>query len=157
MTQAAPPEPRPGSLALPRPNPGPEPWDDAGASTLWMIVGLAAAATLAWLARRSLGRRRPPPAPVPLADDASPGEHLLALCDRLRAELAAKLGPTLRARTTEELATDPRVAELLGDHLPRLAEILGEGDRLKFARRPIADLGDRLPEWSAWAASRGPR
>lgn len=154
MTPTDPADPRPEALVLPRPNPGPEPWDDGGTSAAWLLVGLAVAIALAWLARRLRGRRRPSIAPVALADDAPADEHLLALCDRLRADLAAKLGPTLRARTTEELAADPRVAQLLGDDLPRLAEILGEGDRLKFARRPAADLADRLPGWSAWAASR---
>ena len=154
MIQTNPAEPRPEALVLPRPNPGPEPWDDGGASAAWLLVSLVAAIALAWLARRLRGRRHPSFTPAALADDASPDEHLLALCDRLRADLAAKLGPTLRARTTEELAADPRVAQLLGDDLPRLAEILGEGDRLKFARRPIADLADRLPVWTAWAASR---
>jgi len=145
----------PEILVPPRPNLGPEPWDGDGWSA-WAspALALAAAAALTWLEWRARGRRRSSRLPPPPADDAPPEERLLALCDRLRADLAERLGPTLRARTTEELAADPRVAELLGADLPRLAEILGAGDRFKFARRPAADLADRLPEWTAWAASR---
>lgn len=154
MTQIDPAEPRPEALVLPRPNPGPEPWDAGGTSAAWLLVGLAAAIALAWLARRLRGLQSPSSNSAVVPDDAPADEHLLALCDRLRADLAVSLGPTLRARTTEELSADPRVAQILGDDLPRLVEILGEGDRLKFARRPSADLADRLPGWSAWAASR---
>jgi hypothetical protein len=43
---------------------------------------------------------------------------------------------------------------LFGEDLPRLVEILAAGDRLKFARGPAADLAERVPGWTAWAASR---
>ncbi|WP_337173079.1 hypothetical protein [Paludisphaera sp.] len=144
----------PEILALPRPNPGPEPWGDDAGGAGWLVVSLAAVAivvaALGWRRRRRVA----PPGPLRVADDAPPEDRLLGLCDRLRADLAARLGPALRARTTEELAVDPRVAELFGDDLSRLVDILTEGDRLKFARRPAVDLAERLPGWTAWAATR---
>lgn len=155
MNQPEPAEvPRFDVLVPPRPNPGPEPWDDRAGWPAWAALTLATAMALAWIAWRHRSGRVPSDSRAPLLEDAPADARLLALCDRLRADLAAKLGPSLRARTTQELAADPRVAELLGADLPRLAEILGEGDLLKFARRPSVDLADRIAGWSEWDASR---
>ncbi len=152
MSQPPPAEtPRPQILVPPRPNRGPEPWDDQATRPIWPPLALALAAVLAWMTWRLRRRRGTTPVLPPLPVDAPLDARLLALCDRLRTDLAARLGPALRARTTEELAADPRVAEILGEDLPRLAEILAAGDRLKFACVPVVDLAERLPEWSGWA------
>ncbi|MDG3004161.1 hypothetical protein [Paludisphaera mucosa] len=148
--------PRTATIVPPRPNLGPEPWRDDSAPWLVPVAILVAAGLIAATVLRRRRRRASLPATAgsPAAVDDSPEGRLLALCDRLRATLAARLGPSLRARTTEEVTADPRVAQLLGDDRDRLAAILVAGDRIKFARREAAEgILDRLPEWTAWAAS----
>ncbi len=149
----------PARLVPPRPNLGPEPWRDDSTSALWpawLALAFLAALVAAWIARR----RRPGEAAAPglsAEEDDAPETRLVALGVFLRAVLAARLGPTVRARTTEEIAADPRLIERLdAEDLGRLVAILDAGDRVKFARRGVAESlleGDSLPEWTAWAAS----
>ncbi|AMV39945.1 hypothetical protein [Planctomyces sp. SH-PL62] len=160
LQAGAPPDPTTGATGLvpPRPNLGPEPWRDENAPTsplAWIATATVAALLVAWIMRR----RRRGAGSIATASSAevddSPEGRLVALGDRLRAVLASRLGPSLRARTTEEIAGDPRLAERLdGEDLDRLVAILGAGDRVKFARRGVAEgLLERLPEWTAWAGS----
>lgn len=145
----------PAVLTPPRPNLGPEPWRDEPASALWTWLALATAACLALAIVRRRRRAAGAPAFAQLGFDESPEVRLVALGDRLRAVLAARLGPTIRARTTEEIAADPRLADRLdAEDLGRLAAVLGACDRVKFsgpgADEPYRDL---LPEWAQWAGS----
>ncbi|WP_165249709.1 hypothetical protein [Paludisphaera soli] len=148
---------RPEALVPPRPNLGPEPWrDDSPAASwpAWIALALLAACVAAWIARK----RRPGGAAAPglsAESDDSPETRLVALGVFVRKVMAARLGPALRARTTEEIAADPRLAERLdAEDLGRLVAILGAGDRVKFGRGGVAeDLLECLPEWTAWSAS----
>jgi len=142
-------------LTPPRPNLGPEPWRDEPASALWIWLALAAAACLTIATVRRRRRTAGVPAFAQAEFNESPEVRLVALSDGLRAVLAARLGPAIRARTTEEIAADPRLAGRLdAEDLGRLAVILGACDRVKFSG-PGADEAyrDRLPEWAQWAGS----
>jgi hypothetical protein len=66
--------------------------------------------------------------------DTSPRGQLVALSQSIRDSLAIQFGTAWRAKTTEELAAEPRLAELLGhDQLQELVRFLDQVDRLKFA------------------------
>jgi len=146
------------ALVPPRPNPGPESWTgDGGSASPSLILAIAAAALGAfwfWRRRRRLKRPSPPPTPAQPVDE-SPEARLLALCEQLRGTLSSRFGPGLRARTTEEIALDPLIRDLLGaERFERLTELLRTGDRLKFARQGLAgEVVDQLGEYAAWASS----
>lgn len=143
--------PRHAALVPPRPNPGPEPWRDEFPGWIVLIpvvIGVGLILAWRWRRRRAASDLSGPSIPL----DDSPETRLLTLCERLRALLSSWLGPGLHARTTEEIVSDPRVVELLGDDRERLAAILGAGDRLKFARREeVEGLEEQLVEWTSWA------
>jgi hypothetical protein len=87
-------------------------------------------------ARRRRHRRPSTPTPPEPADLAAldPSSRHLAAAEILRAALASRHGPTYRARTTEEILSDPSLLALLGpDRLHLLGSILSSADRLKFA------------------------
>ena len=144
-----------GSLAPPRPNLGPEPMgaDDSLAQLAisLMLGGVILAALMVlwrrWRAQRIFDR------PKPSVDDSSEA-RLLALRERARTILAARFGPALRARTTEEIAADARVAEALGgDDLARLMGLFRAGDRVLFDRDSgLEPHGDPSSELAAWSA-----
>jgi hypothetical protein len=81
----------------------------------------------------------------------------LILADQIRGDLAARFGPSLRARTTEEITTDLHVKEVLGaDHFEPLIRLLSVADQLKFAALP--EYGDEQAihdEVAAWTTLRG--
>lgn len=59
---------------------------------------------------------------------------MIAWSVALRESLAGRFGPSWRAKTTEEIATDPRLSEALGDERTgRLLSFLAAADRAKFA------------------------
>lgn len=142
------------SLAPPQPNLGPEPMDAGGSlvpAVVLLLNGLVALAALLilrrrWSKRQEAERSTPPP-------DDSPEARLLALRERARSLLAARFGPSLRARTTEELADDAQVAEALGaDKLAQLTALLRAGDRLLFDGDSPMDASDAPPpELEAWS------
>jgi hypothetical protein len=79
----------------------------------------------------------------------------LSLAVQARETLATRFGPSLRARTTEEIAADPQVKEALGDdHFAALIRLLSTADHWKFASPPgngqTESLLEELPHWSAW-------
>jgi len=146
-------------LVPPRPNLGPEPWSEEPSSP-WplLAVGLVLAALLAgliWIIRRRRRKRRAvaPPQPVTALD--TPDAQLLSLAVQARETLATRFGPSLRARTTEEISNDAVVKEALGDdHFASLIRLLSTADRWKFASPPengqTESLLVELPHWSAW-------
>ncbi|APW63420.1 hypothetical protein [Paludisphaera borealis] len=146
------------ALVPPRPNPGPEPWSgDGGLANPLLIVAVAAAGLSAvWLWRRRRRVKQPSRPPTPsLPLDESPEARLLALCEQVRGTLSSRFGPGLRARTTEEIAVDLQILDLLGvERFDRLTELLRTGDRLKFARQGTAGaVVDQLGELVAWASA----
>lgn len=149
------PDPAPAeSLAPPRPNLGPEPLEPGAiliqlASVLLIGAFILAALFALW---RWRSRHRITSPTKPMIDD-SPEARLIALRERARTILAARFGPTVRARTTEELADDARMAEALGnDNLVQLANLLHAGDRALFDRDSATEAGDdqsaNLTAWS---------
>ncbi len=146
-------------LVLPRPNLGPEPWSEEPVS-IWPLLGagLVFAALLAgliWMLRRRRRSRRAVPPPQPVASLDTPDARLLSLAVQARETLVTRFGPSLRARTTEEISNDAVVKEALGDdHFASLIRLLSTADHWKFASPPenghAEPLIEELPHWSAW-------
>jgi hypothetical protein len=146
-------------LVPPRPNLGPEPWQDPRPMTriypaLLALVLLLIAALLWRRYRRNAARTgRDPRATGDLADaDPSPRDRLVALSGSLRDALTVQFGSSCRAKTTEELAADSRLEQLLGDEgLRELIRFLDQIDRLKFAPERSEHhqevLADALTSW----------
>ncbi len=146
----------PQSLVPPRPNLGPEPWPETSPfQMVWMVVAGAALLVVAWflwrIVRRRLARSLEKPAAADALDD-TPRGRLVALSGSAKSALAARFGSTWRAKTTEELAVEPALAELLGPEMFReLIEFLDRTDRLKFAPERPARSGLTLEEeLAAW-------
>jgi hypothetical protein len=150
-------EPVARSLIPPQPNLGPEPWSNTPSlDPVWPVVAAVFAIIAAWLAWR-IGRRRrirSPEGPVsPHALDESPRGRLVALSASAKTALATRFGSAWRAKTTEELAVEPSLAELLGPEMLReLIDFLDRIDRLKFAphraNRAPQSLEEELAAWN---------
>lgn len=162
IAQDGPPAEPPGTPLLPpRPNLGPEPWSDPpgpgplelGAAVA-LAVGVAAAAVVLIQARRrwrSEAGARPGPSAILEAAEAeglTDADRLLRRAEALREALISAFGPSWAARTTEEVAAAPVLAERLGpEGAARVVALLGAADRAKFAG--IAD-DQGGPEESSW-------
>jgi hypothetical protein len=128
-------------LVPPRPNLGPEPWQDVQPMTrafpaLLLLVVLLMAVLLWRRARRKAARTKGDHRAPSVLDDAnpSPRDRLVALSGSIRDALTVQFGSSCRAKTTEELAVDVRLEQLLGDEEFReLIRFLDQIDRLKFA------------------------
>ena len=136
-----------GSTLPPRPNPGPEPWPEpSGSPWIWWTVGslglaLMVVVLLIVRRRKRLRTRQPdlanpevsdPPIEIPGPDDGR--GRLLAAAGVVHRALAARLGPTSRAKTTAEIAEDSRLVEWLGiDKSREVVRLLERADYLKFS------------------------
>jgi hypothetical protein len=157
-------------LVPPRPNLGPEPWTEpqglarspfsiaAGLGTLVVVL------LVTWLLRRRRLRhaRQAPRTSTLEPSDDSPHGRIVRLAADVRQVLSAQLGPTMRARTTEELAADPLVQERLGaEQFELLIQLLSRADLWKFA--PPSEnghsdsLATEIPAWEALVATLGRR
>ena len=125
-------------LVPPRPNLGPESWSDARPSLVAVIVAAALGGLLiAWLLwrwrRKSISgirREMKPQSP----HDATPQGVLVAYSLSIRETLADQFGTAWRAKTTQELATEAPLLEVLGrEQLEGLIRFLELVDHLKFA------------------------
>jgi hypothetical protein len=150
-------EPVAQSLVPPRPNLGPEPWTEGPSlGRAWLVVPALIALVVAWLAWRIVRARRlrSPQAPIsPEPLDQSPRGRLVALSSSAKTALATRFGPAWRAKTTEELAVESALQELLGPELlHELIEFLDRTDRLKFAPQRPNHAGQsfekELAEWN---------
>ena len=91
----------------------------------------------------------------PVVSDDSPSAQLLNMAGQVRETLATRFGPSMRARTTEELSADPVVKQALGDdHFESLIHLLATADHWKFAfpseNGQAESLLEELSRWSAW-------
>jgi hypothetical protein len=150
-------EPLVKTLVPPRPNLGPEPWPRSRPlDPFWLFLAIPTSVFVLWALMRFLRRRlaRSRPDRAALADlDLTPRGRLVALSTSTKHALTARFGPTWRAKTTEELAAEPILAEVLGpEPLKDLIEFLDRIDRLKFAaERPDQirqPLEDELAGWN---------
>jgi hypothetical protein len=152
-------------LVPPRPNLGPEAWREPDAAPrLLLAVGIAAVAVLllAWLWRRRrsalLARRAVTAVDGLAAADPTPRDRLVGLSESIRDALTAQFGSSCRAKTTEELSADERLAQLLGDEgFRELIRFLDRIDLVKFAPERSANngeaLGDLLSDWEPRVAT----
>jgi hypothetical protein len=131
-------------LVPPRPNLGPEPLPRRLDTLELALIVAAAALGLMGLAvaLRRLGRQRrgmgPDPArpTLPEGPFATRREQMAAWSGVVRETLSLRFGDRWRARTTEEIASDPGLAEALGpEAAARLVRFLAESDRAKFDDR----------------------
>jgi hypothetical protein len=150
-------EPVARGLIPPKPNLGPEPWPEEQLATA-LFLGLAAVVCIiiAGLAWRALRRMRAQTNSSGLATrqqlDDSPRGRLLALSLSMREALAAQFGTPWRAKTTEELAADAQLEQVLGgEGLRELIRFLDQVDRLKFAPERSNDRRELLESGlAAW-------
>jgi hypothetical protein len=144
-------------LVPPRPNLGPETWPKAvPLAVIWLALLIAASALFAWVlwrfARKGAGWAEQGLATLDSAD-VTPRGRLVALSTSTKNALASRFGPTWRAKTTQELAAEPALSEMLGpEPLQELIQFLDRIDRLKFApERPNQhrqSLHEELADWN---------
>jgi hypothetical protein len=146
------------SLVPPRKNLGPEPWPEPSPlEPFWIFLAVSTSVLVASACWRLFGRARARSRPAGTTTDLpdlTPRGRLVALSNSTKNALAARFGASWRAKTTEELAAEPTLAEILGpEPLKELIEFLDRIDRLKFAverpnqiRQPLeAELADWNP------------
>jgi hypothetical protein len=131
----------------PRPNPGPEPWPEPpvlGPAAILLLAGLWLALGAWWRLRR---RSRPEPG---RGESRRPPEPTMpALAERVRDALVERLGPSWKARTTEEVAERiDSVESLTAGEKASLVAFLRAADRTKFAGEP-----DQGAFWADWVAA----
>lgn len=145
-------------LVPPKPNLGPEPWRDVRPHS-WLllsaivvaIVGVAFLLGWTWRRRAALRARRALSA-VAMAAEPTPRDRLVGLSESIRDALTVPFGISGRAKTTEELASDERLAGLLGDEdFRELIRFLDRIDVIKFAPERGDNEQDALAELlSSW-------
>jgi hypothetical protein len=70
----------------------------------------------------------------------------------VRQALVARFGPSWGAKTTEEIAAEPGLADRLGpERAEGLVRFLREADRAKFAGETAATF--QGPEWNDWVSA----
>jgi hypothetical protein len=141
----------------PRPNLGPENWPRAvPLAGYWIALAIAGSLLVAWILWRLVRRGRSRPGQG-FSDtdsaDVTPRGRLVALSTSTKNALATRFGPSWRAKTTEELAAEPALSEMLGpEPLQELIQFLDRIDRLKFApERPNQhrqSLQEELADWN---------
>ncbi len=129
-------------LVPPKPNLGPEPWRDVRPHSWLLLAAIVVAIAVVtlllgstWRRRRAALRARQARAvTTAMAAEPTPRDRLVGLSESIRDALTVPFGTSGRAKTTEELATDERLAGLLGDEdFRELIHFLDRIDVLKFA------------------------
>jgi hypothetical protein len=145
------------SLIPPHPNLGPELLQDSSRFDAWSIAtALAIVALLSWVIWRFRTRRKQSNAeaiPGHLAPPDTPAAAVDAFAQSVRTRIITRFGETWRARTTEQIAGDPGIAEALGpDEFAKLVTFLREVDVLKYSGHDDTNPEAILARWSDWAA-----
>jgi hypothetical protein len=143
-------------LVPPRPNLGPDPIPGPSSTPALVLVALllalAAWRGVRWVRRRRLRGGRAAHPIMPDIPAGSPRDRLIAGSEAVREALAARFGPAWGAKTTEELADRPELADRLGaERTARLVALLEAADRAKFADPDGLDLPEAGPD-SGWLA-----
>lgn len=141
-------------LVPPRPNLGPEPWRDVRPGSRLLLPAVLVAIAVAililgwsWRRRRAAVRSHRTPAGLAMLGEPTPRDRLVGLSESIRDALTVPFGTSGRAKTTEELASDERLAGLLGDDdFRELIRFLDRIDVLKFAPERGANGQDALEE-----------
>lgn len=143
----------PVPIVLPRPNLGPEPWSTPAPVWTPLEIGIVAGIALLIVVLAILKRRRVRVAaqgePLGSADldaaDETPSRRLIASSAAVRAALIAEFGPTWGARTTQEIAADPALADRLGPAVAQgVVAYFEQVDRAKFAGEEFVDVDEWL-------------
>jgi hypothetical protein len=135
-------------IVLPRPNLGPEPWPDAPVWP-WITAAAVLVSLVALIIKHRRKRARAKTTTViPNEVAASPSEPS-PLTDRVRGALIRAFGPAWRARTTEEVAASPALAERFGPEVAaQVVAYLRACDRAKFSAN-AASPDEELDWWAA--------
>ena len=144
-------------LLPPRPNLGPEPWPKP--SPWWWIVALAASVLVSTvIAIRVMRHRKKSKRLSPVSSSSiaprTIDHPLTAWAESVRDVLVARFGPSWAAKTTEEIAAEPSLAERLGsERAAQLVRFFHAADRAKFAGDHDVSSrdGDHGEAWAGWA------
>jgi hypothetical protein len=151
-------------LVPPRPNLGPESWSDSQSLPVALIVAAALGglliAWLFWIWRKKTRTRIRRDHKTQSPHDATPQGRLVAFSSSIRETLADRFGTAWRAKTTQELATEDTLVEVLGDEqLDELIRFLDFVDHLKFAPERSSNnhesLESELTNWEPRIAAIG--
>lgn len=161
----------PGSLVPPCPNLGPEPLDSSTISSIWLvipailIVVTVLLVSLRLLRGRLRGKTGKGPDRQARPTPGTSADVLIELSGKIRGTLVERFGEAWRAKTTEEISSEPALWEVFGrETAERLVAILSEADRVKFAaeemvetRSQSEDADDRAVFVSGFLAAAGAR
>ncbi|MHC5541654.1 hypothetical protein ACYOEI_25815, partial [Singulisphaera rosea] len=109
----------------------PVPWAIGAGFSLLLVSAF-------WIRRRRrrtrAGASIPPPPGTRFSPSDTPRERMIYWSLTVREALTVRFGDAWRAKTTEEIATDPGLLTALGsDHALKVVGFLLEADRAKFA------------------------
>ena len=142
----------------PRPNPGPEAFEDRGIGVFWLLAGclIALGSALAiYVVRVRFRKRRASlqtPGQAGLSATTTPAADLASLVREVRGRLAEHCGEGIRAKTTEELAADITIMESLGlEGTSNLIGFLRATDVMRFGSASRDDTQRLFDAWSDWA------
>lgn len=144
-------------IVPPRPNLGPEPWDDHAAVD-WIIAIIFVIFIMnfffycyqMFLDLKNVRRLKRESAADESAND-DPKAVWVAWSNRVRAALDLEFGASHSARTTEEIEADPAIKSgLSAERRDRLIAFLREADLAKFAGESIALDAETISAWETW-------
>ncbi len=132
-----------GSAIPPRPNLGPEPFPEPSPSlwpAIFSVLILAVVLVVAVLVRRQKGAIRRGAAKIhpgcrqDFGEPLTSRDRMIALASKVRVALSGRFGPSVLAKTTEELADDPEIGRVLSQaEFDDLIGLLNTIDRMKFS------------------------
>jgi hypothetical protein len=137
---------KPIVLMPPRPNPGPEAWQEPMNWAPPAAAGVGLVVLLLLIVRRRRRKRRPAAIPSvkpqSVAEPIAPSEGLLGHAIAIRTRLAQTFGDPWLAMTTEEITENPLLRARLDESLAsEVVALLQAADRIKFdAHADVSDL-----------------